>query len=87
MLTVMTQDAAERHRRYWTTTVWVSDKINCYILIKRMKWANKVIKYLPCMKYVKNTPSGGWPIMNVPFSKIELCIHIIATLPLDLVIA
>ncbi len=64
----------------------MSDKINCYILIERMKWANEVIKYLPCMKHVENSPSG-WPIMNTPFSEIELCIHIINALPLDLAVA
>ncbi len=64
----------------------MSDKINCYIFIERMKWANKVIKYLPCMKHVESSPDL-WPTMNEPFSEIEIFIHVIAALPMNLDIA
>ena len=85
MLKVSTQDAAERHRRYWTTTVKMSEECESLILIERMKWANEIVKYLPCMKHVESSPAA-WPTMNVPFSEIELCIHVIAALPMNLAV-
>ena len=38
------------------------------------------------MKHVENSPAL-WLPMNVPFSEIEMCIHVIAALPLNLAIA
>ena len=85
-LTVTVQDAAERHRRYWTTTVKISEEFASSVLIERMKWANKIVKYLPCMKHVESSPAQ-WPTMNLLFLEIEMCIHVIATLPMNLAVA
>ena len=64
----------------------MSDEFETPVLIERIIWANEVIKYLPCMKHKEGSPAG-WQTMNVPFSEIELCIHVIAALPINLATA
>ena len=56
MLTIAPQDAAERHRRYWKMTIQMCEDFNNVILIDRMRWANEISIYLPCMKHVKDSP-------------------------------
>ena len=50
-----------------------------------MRWANEIIKYLPCMKHVEDSPVG-WLMMKVPFLEIKMYIHMIIALPMNLVI-
>ena len=80
MLQVSSQDAAERHRRYWTMTVKMPDSITAEEFIDRVIWANDAIPYLPCLKNQADSPTE-WPTMNEPFSDIELCMNVLNTLP------
>ncbi len=68
------------------TTVRMSNDFNFNILIKRMKWGSEVIKYLSCMKHVESS-LDLWPTMNVSFSEIVMCIHVIAILQMNIAIA
>ena len=79
MLEVVPQDAAERHHRYWQTTVKKAEEVSCRALIEHMRWANDATKYLPCMKHMENAPAA-LPKMNVPFSEMEMCRNVIAAL-------
>ncbi len=83
MLTSAPQGAVERHRRYWTTTVRMCEDFYCAILIDQMRFANEISVYLPCMKHAEDSPVL-WPTMNVPFSEMEMCIHVINALPMNL---
>ena len=83
---VSAQDAAERHRRYWTTTIKMADEIDAEAFIERVIWANDVTSYLPCLKNKVGSPAL-WPVMNVPFSEIGLCTHVIHALPTSLSVA
>ena len=83
MLQVVPQDAAERHRRYWQTTIKKAEEISCRALIEHMQWANSVTKYLPCMKHMEDSPAA-LPQMNVPFSEMEMCTNVIAALPQEI---
>ena len=86
MLMVSTQDAAERHKRYWTTNVKMADEIDSEAFTERVIWANDVTGYLPCLKHKAGSPAG-WPVMNVPFSEIKLCTHVVNALPSNLLVA
>ena len=54
-----------------------------------MRWANSVTKHLPYMKHMENSLDAlpKIPKMNKPFSKMEMCMNIIATLPLKISLA
>ena len=38
-------------------------------------------RYLPCLKHVEDLPDN-LPKMNVPFTELEMCTNVIASLPL-----
>ena len=80
MLTVAPQDAAERHRRYISTTIKKADNVNCLQLISRMVAMNDMTAYLPCLKQMEDSPSS-LPQMDKPFSEMEMCMYVLAALP------
>ena len=86
LLQVAPQDAAERHRRYISTTVRKHESVSCPQLISRLMQLNEMTSYLPCMKQMEDSPPE-MPKMNVPFSELEMCTHVIAALPVDLSVA
>ena len=86
LLQVAPQDAAERHRRYISNTVRKHESVSCPQLISRLMQLNEMTSYLPCMKQMEDSPPE-MPKMNVPFSELEMCTHVIAALPIDLSVA
>ena len=81
MLSVSTQDAAERHKRYIPTTVKKADNVTIVQLFARLTLLNEMTKYLPCLKHVEDSPND-LPKMNVPFTELEMCTNVTASLPL-----
>ena len=77
------QDCAERHRRYISTTVRKHESVTCPQLISRLVMMNEMTSYLPCMKQIEDSPDE-MPKMDVPFSEMEMCTHVIAALLSDL---
>ena len=86
LLEVAPQDAAERHRRYISTTIRKNELVTCPQLISRMVMLNEMTSYLPCMKHMEGSPAE-MPRMDVPFSELEMCTHVLAALPVDLTVA
>ena len=83
VLSVSTQDAAERHKRYVSTTVKKADNVTIVQLFARLIQLNDMTKYLPCLKHVEDSPDD-LPKMNVPFTELEMCTNVIASLPLSI---
>ena len=83
VLSVSTQDAAERHKRYLSTTVKKADNVTIVQLFARLILLNEMTKYLPCLKHVEGSPAD-LPRMNVPFTELEMCTNVIASLPLSI---
>ena len=83
MLLVCTQDAAERIKRYMTTTVRLADVVKIVQQVSRLESMNQMIKYLPCLKHMEGSPAD-MPTMNKPFSELEMCTNLIATLPMKM---
>ena len=81
MLLVCTQDAAERTKRYMSTTIKLQDPVTIVQHVSRLTSMNQMIKYLPCLKHVEGSPTD-MPTMNKPFSELEMCTILITTLPL-----
>ena len=79
MLPVSSQDAAERHKRYWGYTVKMADSITVEEFIDRVIEANDALPYLPSLKQRVDSPDD-WPTME-PFSTMELCMIVINALP------
>ena len=80
MLVVTDQDAAERHKRYWATTVKKPDKVTSKDFIERMVYANDVVKYMPCLRHKEGCPTT-WETGNVPETEIRMCTHVLNALP------
>ena len=53
MLLVCTQDAAERIKRYMTTTVRLADAVKTIQQVSRLDAMNHMIKCLPCLKHME----------------------------------
>ena len=83
VLSVSTQDAAERHKRYLSTTVKKADNVTIVQLFARLIILNEMTKYLPCLKHVEGSPAD-LPKMNVPVTELEMCTNVIASLPLSI---
>ena len=83
MLLVCTQDAAEKMKRYMTTTVRLADVVKIVQQVSRLENMNQMIKYLPCLKHMEGSPDN-LPTMNSQFSELEMCTNLIATLPMKM---
>lgn len=83
MLLVCTQDAAEKMKRYMTTTVRLADVVNIVQQVSRLEAMNIMIPYLPCLKHMEGSPAD-LPTMNSQFSELEMCTNLISTLPLKM---
>ena len=86
LLQVVPQDCAERHRRYISTTVRKHESVTLPQLISRLVMMNEMTSYLPCMKQMEDSPTE-MPMMDVPFSEMEMCTHVMGALPTDLSVA
>ena len=80
------QDAAERMRRYISTTFKMADKVKVVQLINRMKELNALVPYLPCLKHREGSPDK-MPSMDESFLELEMCTNILAALPSELSMA
>lgn len=83
MLLVCTQDAAEKMKRYMTTTVRLADVVKIVQQVSRLEAMNLMIPYLPCLKHMEGSPAG-LPTMNTSFSELEMCTNLISTLPMKM---
>ena len=83
ILPVSSQDAAERLRRYLTTTVKMPDCITVEEFIIRIVELNDALPYLPCMKQQEGSPVG-WIQSNEKYSDMELCQIVLSALPFTL---
>ena len=86
ILPVCSQDAAEKHKRYWSWTVKMPDCITVEEFIDRVIQANNALPYLPCMKQQEKSPKD-WIQANVKFSMMELCQIVLNALPPPLQLA
>ena len=85
-LLVATQDAAERMKRYMTTIVRKAEEVKIVQFFSRMHALNEMIEYLPCLKHVEDSPVD-LPIMNVPFTELDMCTNILSALPVKMTVA
>ena len=86
ILPVCSQDAAEKHKRYWSWTVKMPDCITVEEFIDRVIQANDALPYLPCLKQREKSPKD-WIQSNLKFSMMELCQIVLNALPPPLQLA
>ena len=77
------EDAAEAQRKYWQNCVRKAKNVNCSQFIERLRWANILIEYLPCLKHRAGSPKE-LPRSNEPFTDIDLCSIVLNALPKSL---
>jgi hypothetical protein len=85
-LLVATQDAAERMKRYMTTIVRKAEEVKIVQFFSCMHALNEMIEYLPCLKHEEDSPAD-LPIMNVPFTELDMCTNILSALPVKITVA
>ena len=80
LLTVVSEDTAESHHRYMPTILRKAKAMVCKQFIMRVMQMNTYTAYLPCLKQVKGSPDE-MEFQNVPFSELNMCIHILSAMP------
>ena len=84
MLWSTTADAAERHRRYLSTTIKVPwPKVKVAQGIARCVVLNDLTKYLPTLKSQEGSPAS-LPRLDKPYSELEMCTFVLSALPMSL---
>jgi hypothetical protein len=77
------QDSAERMQRYMATNISMNtDIISVRQGIGRFQEMNKLLSYMPCLRHKKDSPAALKYIKE--YSALEMCTHILASIPLKL---